>query len=59
MLSILITIVIFLVIFYVVKLIIAELGLPGNITQIIYIVLALFAFLWLLNLFGLAPYPLK
>lgn len=51
--TLLLTVVIFLVLFYVAKLVIAELGLPANIVRIIYIVMALLAFLWLLSLFGL------
>lgn len=57
MISILISIVIFLVIFYVAKLVIGELGLPANIVRIIYVVMGLLAFLWLLSLLGLFSFP--
>ena len=57
MISILISIIIFLVVFYIVKLIIGQLGLPAPITQIIYLVLGLVAFLWVLSLFGLFSFP--
>lgn len=57
MISLLITLIIFLVIFYIAKLIIGSLGLPANIIQIIYLIMALIAFLWLLSLFGLIAYP--
>lgn len=58
MINLLITIVIFLVVFYIAKLIIGQLGLPANIVQIIYIVLALIALLWILNLLGVYTLPM-
>lgn len=57
MITILITIVIFLILFYIAKLIIGSLGLPANIVQIIYLVLGLIALLWILNLLGLFTFP--
>jgi hypothetical protein len=57
MISLLITIVVFLVIFYIAKLVIGSLGLPANIVQIIYLVLGLIALLWILSLFGLFSFP--
>lgn len=57
MISLLITIVVFLVIFYIAKLIIGSLGLPANIVQIIYLVLGLLGLLYLLSLFGLFSFP--
>jgi uncharacterized membrane protein len=55
--SLLITIVVFLVIFYIAKLIIGSLGLPANIVQIIYLVLALVALLWILQVAGVYTLP--
>ena len=55
--EILIMLIVALVIFYIAKLVIAELGLPGNIVRIIYIVMALFFLLWLLRIFGLFSLP--
>lgn len=57
MISLLITIVVFLVIFYIAKLIIGSLGLPANIVQIIYLVLALVALLWILQVAGVYTLP--
>jgi hypothetical protein len=57
MISILITIVIFLVVFYIAKIIVGSLGLPANIVQIIYLVMGLIALLYVLSLFGLFSFP--
>lgn len=54
MIEFLIMIIVALVVFYIVKLIIGSLGLPGNIVQIIYLVLGLIFLLWLLQYFGFA-----
>ena len=59
MIEILVAIVVFLVVFYIIKLIVGQLGLPAPIVQIIYIVMALIAFLWLLDLVGLYSFNLK
>lgn len=58
MITILIWIIIALVVFYVLKLIIGELGLPGNIVRIIYIVMALIFLLWLLQMLGVFSFPM-
>lgn len=55
MISIILTILVFLVIFYIAKLIIGSLGLPANIVQIIYLVMALIGLLYVLGLFGFTP----
>lgn len=57
MISLLITLVIFLVIFYIAKLIIGSLGLPANVVQIIYLVMGLIALLYLLSLLGIYSFP--
>lgn len=58
MISFLVTILILLVVLYVARLVIAELGLPGNITKIVYLILGLVALFYLLNLFGLYTFKL-
>lgn len=57
MIELLITIVIFLVVLYLARLIIAQLGLPANIVQIIYVVFGLVALLWLLSYLGVYTLP--
>lgn len=57
MISLLITLLIFLVVFYVARLIIGSLGLPAHIVQIIYIVMGLIALLYLLSFLGLYSFP--
>lgn len=52
MISILITIVIFLVVGYIIKLIVGQLGLPSGIVQIIYVIMGLIALIWLLDILG-------
>ena len=57
MIAILVNILILLVALYVARLVIAELGLPANVAKIVYLIVALIALFFLLNLFGI--YSLK
>ena len=59
MISILVSVLVLLVVLYVARLVIAELGLPANITKIIYLILGLVALFWLLNMLGVYSFPLR
>jgi hypothetical protein len=59
MIDILILIVVALVVFWIARMIIGQLGLPPNITMIIYAVMALILLLVLLSMLGLLPAALR
>ena len=59
MIELLVMVIVALIVFWIVKLIIGSLGLPGNIVQIIYLVMALIFLLWLLQFFGIFRLPIR
>ena len=59
MISFLVTVLVFFVVLYVVRMIVAELGLPANITKILYLIVGLVALGYVLNFFGVYKFPLN